>query len=95
MFINGIVGILVFSLWFFTDHTATALNMNLMWANPLNLIFIFVNLKKWWKFFILLLCITLISWPFVPQDFHESLLPLIALFIGSALILAFSPSKGN
>ncbi len=85
--INGLLGLLVFSLWFLTDHNATAMNMNLMWANPLNLIFIFLNLNKWWKVFLAINCITLISWSFIPQDMHEAVLPLIAVFMSSALIL--------
>lgn len=35
-FSTGLVGLILFFLWFFTDHTATAWNFNLLWAFPLN-----------------------------------------------------------
>jgi len=37
---TGITGLLIIFLWFFTDHTATAWNFNLLWAFPLNLLLI-------------------------------------------------------
>lgn len=85
--LNGVLGLLIFSLWFFTDHTATAFNLNLLWANPLNLVFIFLNSLTWWRVFFVINCITLITWSFVPQDLHEAVLPLIAVFMGATLTL--------
>ena len=35
-FSTGLVGFFMFLLWFFTDHTSTAWNLNLLWAFPLN-----------------------------------------------------------
>ncbi len=37
--LSGLAGCLMIFLWFFTDHTATALNLNVLWAFPLNLVF--------------------------------------------------------
>ncbi|MBT8321426.1 MAG: DUF4105 domain-containing protein, partial [Eudoraea sp.] len=45
-FTSGIAGCLLFFLWFFTDHTATANNFNLLWVFPLNLIAAFYVLPK-------------------------------------------------
>ncbi len=44
----GFTGILLFLLWFFTEHSTTKNNMNLLWANPLLILLPFVRnqLKK-------------------------------------------------
>ncbi len=36
--LTGLAGCLMVFLWFFTDHTATAQNLNVLWAFPLNLV---------------------------------------------------------
>jgi hypothetical protein len=45
-FITGLAGTLLIFLWFFTDHTATANNFNILWVFPLNLIVGFIIVKK-------------------------------------------------
>lgn len=45
-FVTGLAGVLLIFLWFFTDHTATANNFNILWAFPLNLIVGFFIVKK-------------------------------------------------
>ena len=45
-FITGLAGSLIIFLWFFTDHTATAGNFNLLWTLPINLIVAFVVAQK-------------------------------------------------
>jgi hypothetical protein len=35
---TGLAGCLMVFLWFFTDHTATAMNLNVFWAFPINLV---------------------------------------------------------
>ena len=39
--VSGLAGCVMVFLWFFTDHTATALNLNVLWAFPLNLVFVY------------------------------------------------------
>ena len=39
----GLLGVLILFLWFFTSHTVTAYNWNILWANPLLLIFVFMK----------------------------------------------------
>ena len=39
--ISGLIGVLLIFLGFFTEHPITAPNLNLIWANPLNLIALF------------------------------------------------------
>ncbi len=38
--LNFLFGLLVFYLWFISDHTATKWNLNLLWCSPLSLIFL-------------------------------------------------------
>lgn len=46
--LTGILGIILFFMWFQTDHAATKGNLNLLWANPLWLILmVVVWVKKW------------------------------------------------
>jgi hypothetical protein len=44
--ITGLAGLLIFFLWFLTDHTFTKDNFNLLWAFPINLILAFLLLKS-------------------------------------------------
>ena len=88
LMINGLLGVLIFFLWFFTDHSATADNLNILWASPLNLILPFMRFsrKVWLQIYSGLVVITLFSWTFFGQDLHESLIPFILVSILSALI---------
>ncbi len=45
-FVSGLAGLLIFFLWFLTDHTATAGNLNLLWAIPLNALAAFYVVKN-------------------------------------------------
>ncbi|MCX2720048.1 lipoprotein N-acyltransferase Lnb domain-containing protein [Lentiprolixibacter aurantiacus] len=45
-FSSGAAGCLLFFLWFFTDHTATINNFNILWLFPLNLIAAFYLLSR-------------------------------------------------
>ncbi|MFY7708309.1 MAG: DUF4105 domain-containing protein [Flavobacteriales bacterium] len=89
MLLVGLVGVLVFFLWFFTDHTATKWNLNLLWANPINFILVFVSWKRSWvqayfKWNTILLIILVVSWFFLPQRLHLAALPMVLglIFIG-------------
>lgn len=44
--LTGIAGLLLVFLWFFTDHTATAWNYNLLWVFPLNTVMAFHLLRR-------------------------------------------------
>lgn len=43
---TGLGGLLLLFLWFATDHTATAMNFNVLWLFPINLFFIYKFLAK-------------------------------------------------
>lgn len=45
-FITGLAGLLIFFLWFMTDHVFTKDNFNLLWAFPFNVVLAFVLTKS-------------------------------------------------
>lgn len=82
---TGIVGILLFLLWFATDHTATAYNYNILWAFPVSFFAIIQIMKKqpkkWFigylKFLIVMLFLMTLHWSIGVQRFAPSLIPLL------------------
>ena len=57
--------LLIFFLWFFTDHQATKANFNLLWLNPLYLVFLTKN-KVWQRRIGILLVVLFIFCYFNP-----------------------------
>lgn len=85
-FLTGIMGCIMFILWFATDHVSTAQNFNVFWAFPLNIIVAFSllfsnKLPPWLPNYLitLLICfaITLIIWLFRIQLFSPVIIPII------------------
>jgi len=88
--ITGLVGLLVLSLWFATNHTTTANNLNILWAFAPNLIITFLLLRKntlkwtstYFKFLLLLIIGQAFIWLFKIEAFAYAMLPIfIALGI--------------
>jgi hypothetical protein len=81
---TGMVSLLVLFLWFLTDHTTTQQNWNLLWASPLNLIFI-LRYRHWMRFLIwiqITSCVLVITgFLWMPQILHPAALPLAAMLI--------------
>jgi hypothetical protein len=84
--ISGAIGLLIFFLWFLTDHSATANNFNILWAFPLNFVVAFFLLRRYllprWflryaVFPLGLIVLTLVIWLLKIQLFS----PLIALLL--------------
>ncbi len=77
--LTGITGILVVFLWFFSDHSATQYNLNLLWANPLYFFFLFRNkVSRWMGWFVSgILTFVIVAFPFLPQDLNNNLIPVI------------------
>ncbi|WP_317167137.1 lipoprotein N-acyltransferase Lnb domain-containing protein [Winogradskyella wichelsiae] len=87
---TGLIGILILFLWFATDHSATALNYNVLWAFPLNILAIGQltkpHAKTWFKkylrFLIIMLVLLSSHWIIGVQVFALGLIPiLIALLL--------------
>ena len=82
--ITGVVGILLLLLWVATSHQASARNMNLLWALPTHLVAViaFYRQPRWLaRYFLVVVALSLlllISWSFLPQKLHYSLIPLVA-----------------
>ena len=89
LLITGIIGLLLIYLWFFSNHTASAWNYNLLWAIPFNLI-LFIELlkskqKKWvisyLKLIVIMLLLMCLHWIVGVQVFNISLISLILALI--------------
>ncbi|MBS1730138.1 MAG: DUF4105 domain-containing protein [Bacteroidetes bacterium] len=82
-YITGLIGIIIFFMWLFTEHTATANNFNIVWALPTNFIFAFFIWRhhKWSRPYFLIVsilyAILLATWFFLPQELNIALIPVI------------------
>ncbi len=88
--LTGVTGLVLVFLWFFTDHTATLYNLNVLWAFPFNIILAFFLIQKreqpqWIQKYLLITLILLILvlpiWLTGIQKFSP-LISLILLFLG-------------
>ena len=83
----GIAGTVVLLLWIATDHAATKDNYNLLWLHPLH--GVSAGLLFWKKqgvytklYFLAngLFCLSILFlWNILPQQFHPSFIPIVAL----------------
>jgi len=98
MFSTGLIGLLVLSLWFATNHTTTANNLNILWAFAPNFMIPFLlirkNTLKWisayFKCLTLLLIIQAFIWVFKIEAFANTMLPLfIALGIRYTYLIKY------
>lgn len=93
----GLVGIVVIFLWFFTDHITTKSNLNILWAIPTHLYFIWVAgykpnrpIVKWYFNMVLWLSLSLlVLWPFIPQGFHPAFFWFTATSLVKSLMYVF------
>ncbi len=85
LFIVGLFGILFVVMWFFTEHTVTANNLNIIWAIPLHAIAAWMVKSKstLWKTYYKVTAITtaamLVCAPIVPQHYDPAFYPLLAI----------------
>ncbi|MGB5665253.1 MAG: hypothetical protein WBM53_00275, partial [Maribacter sp.] len=103
-FVTGIAGVVIFCLWFLTDHTATANNFNILWAFPLNLIIAFYVMRNkplpvWLKSVVLLLLtlliLTVILWLLKVQIFSPVLIPILLALAVRYTFMYFYIRKQN
>ena len=84
-FVVGLVGLLVVFLWFFTDHTNTVNNLNIIWALPTHVVMAFFLLSNrrsgfTGKYFLAtgsIAMLLVVGWAFLPQRLNPSLIPLV------------------
>lgn len=84
--VTGILGLLFLFLMLFSHHTALQSNMNILWANPLNLLFVMFSAFGWNKFahaylviYAILIFFCIITWNNIPQKLPLEVMPLLAL----------------
>lgn len=83
--ITGLIGILLFVLWLFTDHHDAARNFNLLWAFPLHFfaaILLFSKrtknlLSNYFLVCVVILAGTLAFWWALPQELNVYLIPVV------------------
>lgn len=83
--LTGLVGWLIVFLWFFTDHTSTPNNWNILWAWPSHLfIFLAPSLLKrhpggriYFAVCAGVMLLTLLGWPLWPQRLNTATIPLV------------------
>lgn len=84
LLLTGLCGLLMAYLWFFTDHSVTGWNMNLMWAMPTNLVLLFVlkatSNRRWLRFLprmsFILAGLVFCCGYFFPQDLPSLVYPV-------------------
>uniref|UniRef100_UPI00404774A8 lipoprotein N-acyltransferase Lnb domain-containing protein n=1 Tax=Algoriphagus sp. TaxID=1872435 RepID=UPI00404774A8 len=94
----GILGLVVTFLWFFTDHTATVWNWNLLWAFPGHLVLVwglFYRPNATWLSSYLLFAIgatvmVLLLWMLGMQSFSPALIPILLLILLRANFLFYN-----
>jgi hypothetical protein len=94
----GILGLVVTFLWFFTDHTATIWNWNLLWAFPGHLVLVwglfFRPNATWLSSYLLFVTvatvIVLLLWMFGIQSFAPALIPILLLILLRANFLFYN-----
>jgi heme/copper-type cytochrome/quinol oxidase subunit 4 len=87
--ILGLIGILVFFLWFGTEHTATKWNWNLLWAFPGHLLLASALLpkiikpwvRKYLLFALIMADMAVVFWILGWESFHPSLIPILLVLI--------------
>jgi len=88
--ITGLAGLIITFLWFFSLHTETVNNLNLLWAWPFHLLFIPVIYRPsdpgtpaaiYLTLFLICCTVLLVGWFFWAQVLHPALIPLLLLMI--------------
>ncbi len=96
--IGGIAGLVIVFLWFFTDHTTTINNLNILWATPFHLVAAFFAFKKqlsnfWKKYFLViggLNSLIIVLWGVLPQDLPSPMIPMILALTMRAFYIYYS-----
>jgi hypothetical protein len=97
----GILGLVVAFLWFFTDHSATAWNWNILWAFPGHLVLVWGLVARpnatWISSYLLFVMgatvMTLLFWIFGMQSFSPALIPILLLLLLRTNFLFYNRKK--
>ncbi|MBN1464058.1 MAG: DUF4105 domain-containing protein [Paludibacteraceae bacterium] len=91
--ISGVMGIIVFYLSFISVHPIVSENYNLLWMNPLQLVFVlllpFKSLRKLLSYYqlvnVIAILIAIGGYVFLPQEFNVAFLPIMLLLVMRSL----------
>ncbi len=92
----GLIGILLTTLWLFTDHHDAARNFNLFWAFPLHFFAGVFLVKKRWILYLgkyyqitwIVLIATLLFWWLLPQQLNVFLIPVVVALAVRAFLIS-------
>ena len=99
--ILGILGLVVTFLWFFTDHSATLWNWNILWAFPGHLVLVWGLVARpnatWISSYLLFVMVAtvvvLLLWIVGVQSFYPALIPILLLLLLRANFLFYNRKK--
>lgn len=84
--ITAALGLLLLALWLWSRHIPLLVNLNLLWANPLNVLVVWsiatcrrLLTRIWLIIYLVLLSFMIINWARMPQVFPLELMPLVTL----------------
>lgn len=87
----GTGGIIIALLWFATDHTATKVNLNLLWMLPTHLALPFLKSSLWKTRYLYATGITaallLAGWVWLPQQLPVEIIPVLLLITIKTLFI--------
>jgi hypothetical protein len=86
--ILGLLGIVLIFMWIGTNHQQMDWNLNLLWANPIGLLFVWfvlrrkgLNAARVQGILMFFAIITLLLWNIIPQDFNQTIIPFLLTIV--------------
>ena len=83
--IAALSSLLLFFMWFGTDHMATKQNWNLLWINPLYLVLVLSRNERLNRIVLISLMVctlcALFFWTLIPQNYHQAFLPMMIILM--------------
>lgn len=102
LLVTGIAGLIIFYLMFFSIHPLVKSNYNILWCNPLNIIFAVLiwikparKITKWYLiFYVISILVAFIVSILDIQSFNIAFLPIMGLALMSSLYWLYFYRKG-
>lgn len=87
LIVAGLLGVLFTFLWVGTAHKSMVWNMNLLWANPFHLLFLFILSSKklsklvraYVKINFVILLLLVVGWLILPQELPYAIYPFVVV----------------
>jgi hypothetical protein len=96
--ILGITGLVILFMWFLSDHITTKGNLNILWAIPTHLYYIWVaNYRRensfsvfYFRLIVIISFLLLLLWSFIPQALNPAFFPIILIALIKSLPYGFN-----